>query len=262
MTTCKHTREPSPCVLVVSMLCKKVNDMKKKLKLFLPIMVVVFIIITVSFVSYLKANNWDETDQNGNIVILKNDPYYGYIEKSYWEEDYKNIIVYQQKNSYLSKENKDYTVSNYDGGICIEHFWGETSDVLQIPETIDGKPVVKLGQYLLVDQENNVFGDALAFGGDNETTQPKIKEVYIPSGVKEIVAHTFSSMGSDLEKIIVDKNNPYYYSENGNLYSRKTNKLLCAPKYDYYAESNFVISLYHYQKPRTQVPGSTLPIKN
>lgn len=47
----------------------------------------------------------------------------------------------------------------------------------------------------------------------------KLKKVYIPSSVKEIGKHVFYGCNS-LEEIVVSKDNKFYYSEDGVLYSR------------------------------------------
>ncbi|MCR4911287.1 MAG: leucine-rich repeat domain-containing protein [Bacilli bacterium] len=56
----------------------------------------------------------------------------------------------------------------------------------------------------------------------------KIKEINIPSKVKEIHDIAFG-IGTSLEKINVDKDNPYFLSEDGVLYSKDKKTLLAIP---------------------------------
>ena len=57
-----------------------------------------------------------------------------------------------------------------------------------------------------------------------------VKSIYLPSGLKEIVMYSFYiSEKNTLKSIKVSKENPYYLSVNGILFSKKPLKVLCIP---------------------------------
>jgi len=181
----------------------------------------------------------EQRDADGNIILVEDVPYYYYAEKVFWEGDKEGVEEFNEK-CYVSKENEDYVIYDYKDGVAISSYDGEGGDVV-IPETLDGKKVVKLGcyqnNYFDFDDENEVFASA-AFCDSSNTIQ--IKSIHIPSGVKEIVCYTFSTNGDSL-KITVDEDNPYYYSFNGMLFSKATKKLLCAPQVDYSLGNHAII---------------------
>lgn len=124
----------------------------------------------------------------------------------------------------------DYLITNYEDGICINRYFGDSRKIY-IPETLDGKPVVKLGGYLV--KENGMYTVASAFACIDNCI------LNIPSTVKyisyEALAHPASLPEEPLEyrthnayikKINVDENNPYYYSENGILFTKDKKRLL------------------------------------
>lgn len=125
----------------------------------------------------------------------------------------------------------DYLITDYEDGVCINRFFGtqDSYGTITIPETIDGKPVVKLGGYIEgFDMSQNVIG---AFGG---YVWVNLK---IPSSVKVISAEAIMNskgmipedsryMFVDVFEFIVDENNPYYASKNGSLYTKDFKNLL------------------------------------
>lgn len=112
----------------------------------------------------------------------------------------------------------------YNNGIEIVSFDCEDSHDIKIPEKIGGKKVIKLGGNLEVEESidgSNFYNYWNCF---NSASQSKI---YISSTVKEIVKGTFDV--ETLERIEVDKNNPYYSSKDGILYDKSGKIRLCVP---------------------------------
>ena len=154
---------------------------------------------------------------------------------------------YTENNLYNNKKAREYyknnirrsgnfLITDYEDGICINRYYGDSHstayDTITIPETIEGKPVVKLGGYVdgfdVLDMDNEVVG---AFGGNVNIT------LEIPATVKYISANSIEkSIGIILEReryifvdifqFVVDDGNPYYASKNGALYTKDFKKLL------------------------------------
>lgn len=141
-------------------------------------------------------------------------------------EYYKNNI----------RRSGNFLITDYENGICINRYYGDfystAYDTITIPETIEGKPVVKLGGYVdgfdVLDMDNEVVG---AFGGNVNVT------LEIPATVKYISSNSIEkSIGIipkrdryifvDIFQFVVDDENPYYTSKNGALYTKDLKKLL------------------------------------
>ncbi len=207
--------------------------MKKSVKIIVSVLVIAVVALVayyaVDYICIVEMESPDTIDENGNAIFVEDVPYFGYIEQREWDNDVAAFREYND-NSYLSEEyDGNYRISDYEDGVCIDRYFGEYEEVLVIPETIDGKKVVKLGSWRIFDENGESLGFANAFGCDNETLPPEVKEIVIPSGVKDIVAYSFNGFGGNLKKITVAKDNPYYYSFAGMLFSKETNKLLYAP---------------------------------
>lgn len=124
----------------------------------------------------------------------------------------------------------DFLVTNYEDGICINKYLSSSYSDLIIPETLDGKPVVKLGGYL--DNTNDKFTEVIgAFGGNTGIN------LIIPASVKFISSSALEFSRAmipedsryayvDIHSFEVDENNPYYSSKNGSLYSKDFKNLL------------------------------------
>ncbi len=181
-----------------------------------------------------KIISKNDVNEDGNIVLFDDIPYYGYLDKKELTDDLEIIRLYDSE-SYRATENDDYIISDYKDGVSFDRYTGEDEKVIRIPETIDGKKVVKIGCNYMYHDYPMVLN---AFASDYDTPVRIAEVLYIPSGVKDIVRATFWTM-NNLKAIEVDENNPYYYSKDGNLYSKENDKLLCAPKYRYYADPEY-----------------------
>ena len=174
------------------------------------------------------------TDQR-EILIKKE--YYDFLSSEEMPEELKKFV-----DAYSTKD--DGTIfSNYNGGVSIDKLaWPQTNAkniVLEIPETIDGKNVIKLGGYITFTSKGNFFSpathleyldQAFVFG------MPNIKSIKIPKYLKEISFGNFYGVKEDndyflaVEEILVDKENPYYSSANGVLFDKKQETLLFYPE--------------------------------
>lgn len=214
--------------------------LKKKLTLIImfaimPLVLVFCVLINfhISFLpdywpGYSLVSPTGARDENGNMIIVEEIPYFGYIEKAFWDKNNEDLELFEA-SIYQSKEYDEYYISDYKDGICINRYVGNAENLI-IPETIDGKKVIKLGSYYGLDIDIGYF-ESSAFSKPFDIVN--YRSIYIPSGVKEISASTFTSMCPGLREIIVDEKNPYYYSKNGNLYSKEVDKLLVAPRISY-----------------------------
>lgn len=129
-----------------------------------------------------------------------------------------------------SRKIGNFLVTNYEDGICINKYLYSAGYDLIIPETLDGKPVVKLGGYL--PNTDDAFTEVIgAFAGNTGIN------LIIPASVKFISSNAleFSRamipedcryMFVYISSFEVDENNPYYSSKNGSLYSKDFKNLL------------------------------------
>lgn len=145
----------------------------------------------------------------------------------------------QARDFYKSNNRRcgDYIITDYEDGVCINRYVGlELSDgsILEIPEKIDNKLVVKIGGYVS-DDETKILG---AFSGNTNFT------LKIPSTVKYIGNLSFlcySGIISDddrkdftfISSIEVSADNPYYWSNDGALYTKDRKSLLYEPKLEW-----------------------------
>ena len=192
-----------------------------------------------------KSYVYDST----NIILCEEVPNYGFIELSQRPFDgyipsFKERIRYKRKvreqivDSYtVSDEYPDFVVSGYKDGVAIVNYTGKDKNII-IPETIDGKAVIKLGGYIELDRGDD---GSLYNWYHSAISENQAKTIHIPKTVKDIALNFFHSNADEtliykdtsnctLERITVDGNNPYYSSENGLLYSRDKKVLLCVPE--------------------------------
>lgn len=127
----------------------------------------------------------------------------------------------------------DYIITDYEDGVCINQYVGRKiadNFTLEVPDEIDGKPVVKIGGYP-VDNGDDFLG---AFAGNTNFT------LKLPSTVKYIGYCTFlyfSGIISEedmddftlVSSIEVNEDNPYYSSYQGALYTKDKKSLLYDP---------------------------------
>lgn len=114
-----------------------------------------------------------------------------------------------------------FMVSDFNEGICINEYVGESSSV-KIPDEINGKAVIRIGSTVKNNGDGG-YSDASAFN------KFAVQSVYIPKTVKYIDCGSFTDVNNQLYKITVDSDNPYYSSENGVLYNKDKSVLIDIP---------------------------------
>lgn len=187
----------------------------------------------------------------------------------------KNAISYYNADI---RQSGDYLVTDYLDGICINKYLGHNSIFseecnITIPETIESKPVIKLGSYLEEsDSEGQEYNVYSAFSGIDNCI------LNIPSTIKYIDKYTLCSftgaLSDDIMKksphiigVNVSEDNPYYSSDNGILLS-KDKKTLLHVNYSYYYRNRNeidynVFSVPNYVKvfaPNNGVPSDLMSI--
>lgn len=175
---------------------------------------------------YTQIKGYDEYIATGNA---------GYEDIPYF--NIENDIPSEKVYEYYKKNKRvvgNYTITDYEDGVCLNKIntTPEDESEIKIPETIDGKPVVKIGSYIADDSvafENIVLCNP--FNGATDCT------VFLSSSVKYIskvalVYPRFMIEDDDKNKYAyitgfeVDSENPYYSSYEGTLFSKDYLKLL------------------------------------
>ena len=208
--------------------------MKKKI---IVVCIIIFLMLT-SMAAYLfYVPRYEKVvARNGDDLVFSNIPYYYYYSDGCGNilNNYSLLVpdVDKKIEEYISKMYKsgDFLVSDYNGGICINRYVGNEKDVV-IPEKIDGKNVIKIGLYFERSWDDTSDGiDGSIYFQRNAFYETGVKSIYLPSGLKEIVMYSFYiSEKNSLKSIKVSKENPYYLSVNGILFSKKPLKVLCIP---------------------------------
>lgn len=166
--------------------------------------------------SYLKE---------GSIINNKKIPYYYFndeLEKFTNDEDFINQL--NKYNKTINDSDKDIVYREYNEGLELVSFCFFYPPEIVIPEEIEGKPIIKLGGSLEVEE---AIGDSCLYNYWNCFFITPPTSIFIPSGVKEIVKGTFDI--ENLERIEVSKDNPYYSSKDGILYDKSGKIKLCVP---------------------------------
>lgn len=190
------------------------------------------------------AHELDEfkPNENGDYMIYPKAPYYDILDSEYVEytsyADYElyDFVVNHEKRVRKSKENPDWQISDCKGGVCIHKFTGKGMDI-KIPETLDGEKVVKLG-YDVYNGEADIL---LESPFENSA----VKTITLPSGLRDIVDGALipRCVNEHLARIEVSKDNPYYTSVDGILYTKDKSCLLYIP--------------FNYPKSNYEVPEGT-----
>ncbi len=159
----------------------------------------------------------------------KSVPYFGF----YIDIENNNLRQYLENNM---RRCCDYLITNYLDGICINRYVG-SDNVINIPETLEGKPVIMLGEFVAETDED---GDSLcagAFGGIDYC------RLSISKNVKYIAYHVFydhyfnecdfdAEYGNLYASIEIDRDNPYYVSEEKCIYSKDKKTVLYYNPYE------------------------------
>lgn len=190
--------------------------------------------------------------ENNNIDYKSLEGYKEYIsdsDKGYEDLPYFNVVDSMEESEKAreyfranSRQCGPYIITDYEDGVCINEYLGSSDsfvDVLSIPETLDGKPVVKIGgflQQMYIDEIDEIDEIVIgAFGGYF------IRNLQLPSTLKIITRDVLkcspytgfceNGVHESILRILVNKNNPYYTSKDGVLYSKDLAKLVYI---DYY----------------------------
>jgi hypothetical protein len=169
-------------------------------------------------------------DNYGNLVMYDSVPYYNMLDEMFiiysTNEDYPDFpyLDYNYRSMTNTRNVSDFEISDYKNGVCIHEYFGKDKDLV-IPPKLDGKPVVKIGGYILQEEADSFLVSPFYM--------KRLRSVTIPSSVKEIAYEAFSSMCSSndeiCENIYVDVHNPYYSSVDGILYNKDKTCLLKVP---------------------------------
>lgn len=131
--------------------------------------------------------------------------------------EFNGLTARKLKKSITSNENFNYIV--HDEKAVLTKYKGNEIEVT-IPSTIDGYPVVSFGTTFskIVDSHRDA--------SDFEDNHREIKKIVIPESVEYIGPGSFNAC-EKLESIEVSKDNRYYTSIDGNLYSHDKTVLVC-----------------------------------
>ena len=202
--------------------------MKKKL------LIIILILIAIIIPMYLNMSRkilLIQSSENPNYYYAFDDFQNYYIDSTPITDDIYNKLY---SNTYASPDGR-FMISNYRDGVCINQYLGDEKDVI-IPETIDGKKVLKIGGYALYwgsgyENSDIMYSLQPAFcqidtPEDENWYNEKIESITIPQYVKEIYIDSFQYT-VNLKKIIVADENPVFKSIGGKiLLSKEGNHLL------------------------------------
>lgn len=185
---------------------------------------ILFSIIVLSTVILSSCDNYKESYLASDSKINnKNVPYFYYEIVGEETEWYDNNNVIELKKSYKYDEENMVYYKDYLNGIEIVKCNSLNKNVT-IPKSIEGKDVIKFYGYIDKEYLEEDLDYSLRSCFDTNT---KFKVINIPLTIKEIVKGTFDV--ETLERIEVDKNNPYYSSKDGILYDKSGKIRLCVP---------------------------------
>ena len=192
--------------------------MNKKVKILLIIVLIIAVIHVPWFVFANIKRPVIQSSENPDYYYVFDD-----FQNYYYAEELLNEEAYNKIES-ITYESPDgqFVISDYKDGICINQYLGKEKDVV-IPETINGKKVIKIGGYALFWGDffgyyatlESAFCDII--NPENEDRYyytHKIESITIPQYVKEIYMGNFQET-INLKKIIVADENPYYKSSVG-----------------------------------------------
>lgn len=207
--------------------------MKKKILRSIFTLFIVFLVallgINISFLAFkkdLKQKNYDRASKS--IYVITSDG-----DDEYFANKYK-------KQMYVSKENSDWLISDYEDGVSINKYLGNDKDVV-IPEKLDGKTVLRLDFNFIEQPDDYIYndGDSILYHDHCAFDNTNIESISIPSGVKEIRKRTFTGIygqsAPTLKKITVSNDNEYFYvDKSGEICIKESNSVI----YGYKIERN------------------------
>ncbi|MBQ7596123.1 MAG: hypothetical protein IJU45_05610 [Clostridia bacterium] len=190
----------------------------KTFKKIIVIIVVAAIIIGPAYYFYYKEHKLIQSSEDpDHYYVFEDFQNYYYVNNTLNEETFDKI-----ESSIYESPDGQFMISDYKDGICINQYLGNEKDVV-IPETINGKKVIKIGGYPVfdgyVDSYSSLFSVFCKFESleDEDLSHyypDNIETVTLPKYLKEIHLNSFENVVK-LKRIIVDENNPYYKSTMG-----------------------------------------------
>lgn len=187
------------------------------------------------------------------------DPFYltkGWDEGEYWEINYEALASnYYRSFQSAVRQSGDYIISDFKDGVCINKLIFDKSKysgediTIEVPETIDGKKVLKLSGYIK-DYDEDIYHDRfMQHGFLNEFPRNYKIHLIIPSTVTDISScglygyyyHDYDDYYYVKASYIeVSPDNKVFSSIDGALYSKDKKWLLLFPD-DYYDSKDFVV---------------------
>lgn len=237
----------------------------QRIKLISVLSILIMAALLLSFTACENKSNTDYKALSGYKEYIS-DSDKGYEDLPYFYVT-DSMEESEEAREYFRANNRqcgEYIITDYEDGVCINKYRLNHTisvlDTLDVPETLDGKPVVKIGGYLQEDSQDSLLPYEVisAFGGLRGCT------LNLPKTVKVITADSIDSCSFALEDdervkfpvfigINVDKENPYYFSEDGVLYSKDKKKLLFM-NFDYESDNYKVPEFIESFEPVLGVP--------
>lgn len=195
-----------------------------------------------------EISNSEESSETESVIQQDSDTTEADVSDDATETENDASEDYQEGISVQNITAGEYTYSQSNGQITITKYNG-TEEVINIPAEIDGIPVTRIGtrafqncttvKKLTIPEGITVLNTGAFSGCENLEelyynctltsigTTPflnctALKTIYIGESVSSFARNAENNCyGTAVETFAVDENNPYYFSENGVLYSRR-----------------------------------------
>lgn len=182
-----------------------------------PLLSSVTVPASTTYISYMGFQNKTTFEIESDRLPEIWGEHFGSFHMSDENYEFNGLKARKLKKSITSNENFNYIV--HDEKAVLTKYKGNEIEVT-IPSTIDGYPVVSFGTTF-----SNIVCPFLD-GSDFEDNLREIKKIVIPESVEYIGPGSFNAC-EKLESIEVSKDNRYYTSIDGNLYSHDKTVLVC-----------------------------------
>ncbi len=211
--------------------------MKKFSAIILSIMMLCLIIVPTACSDKQDTDAKNQEGYSEYVKSLLNGKNSGIVSTSLANNE--KALKYYKSNL---KKSGDFMITDIEGGVCINQYLGNDYNVT-IPEKLDEKSVIMLGGYLYDDSNSSseIFGAFSNANLDSITIKVPSSVKYIDSSLMFHYSGMVDSYLIDNSKTYytfeVDKDNPYFSSEGGCLYS-KDMKTLNYINFNYYVKDN------------------------